>query len=218
MTADDIIRVAITVSVAQVVVDLMARQFVYKRDPYQKAVSALERAQTKYSKLEKETASKTPGKQQEKVQKRLNVAKDDLGAARGDVAKRHSGPGILSGFLFMILFRILGAEHYGKVMGVLPFTPFRLLQKLTLRGLDFGDDLAITAFHESKGVDTVQQACSFAIIYLLCNVGVKFYVHKLVGEAAPSGAEGGIMAVMDDPKVARGLKQMGLDPDDLKMD
>ena len=34
MTAQDIIRVAITVSVTQIVVDLMAIQFVYKKEPY----------------------------------------------------------------------------------------------------------------------------------------------------------------------------------------
>ena len=218
MTAQDIIRVAITVSVTQIVVDLMAIQFVYKKEPYKRAVNALERAQTKYDKLAKETASKTSGKQQDKVKKRMDRAKDDLGEAKSEVAKRHSGPGMASSFLFMLMFRILGAEHSGKVMGVLPFVPWRLLQKVTLRGLNFGDDLGASVFKESTGVDTVQQACSFVIIYLLCNMGVKFYVHKIVGEAPPSGAEGGLMAVMESPKIAKGLRQLGLDPDDLKMD
>ena len=49
-------------------------------------------------------------------------------------------------------------------------------------------------------------------------MGVKFYVHKLVGEAPPPGGEGGMMAVLENPKIKKGLKQMGIDPDELKMD
>jgi hypothetical protein len=116
------------------------------------------------------------------------------------------------------LFQILGAEYSGKVMGVLPFTPWRLLRKISMRGLDFGDDLGGALFHKSVGVDTVQQACSFTVIYILCNMGVKFFVHKLVGEAPPPGADGGLYAVMESPRVARGLRQLGIDPDELKMD
>lgn len=218
MTAHDILRVAMTVSAVQIICDLLARYFVYSKPTYTRAVGALERARTKYDKLAKETASKTPGKQQDKVQKRLDRAKEDLGEAKSEVAKRHSSPGIWSSMLFMLMFRVLGAEHSGKVMGVLPFVPFRLLRKVTLRGLEFGDDLGTSVFQESTGVDTVHQACSFVIIYLLCNLGVKFYVHKLVGEAPPPGAEGGLLAVLESPKIAKGLRQMGIDPDELKME
>lgn len=214
MTAEEIVRVAVTVSVVQVLCDLLARYFVFQKDPYRRSVGALQRAQTKHDKLAKDAS----GKAKDKYKKRLDRAKDDLGEAKSEVAKRHSGPGMMTSFFFVLLFRILGAEHSGKVLGVMPFTPWRLLRKITLRGLDFGEDLSLNVFKESVGVDSVQQACSFTIIYILCNVGVKFYVHKLVGEAAPPGADGGLLAVMESPKIARGLRQLGLDPDEFKQD
>ena len=225
MAADDIIRVAVTVSVVQVICDLVARYFVYQKVPYKRAVEDYERAQAKYEKLLKENTGKPvkempgkSGKQQDKLKKRLDRAKDDVGEAKSEVAKKHSGPGMITSFFFLLLFRILWAEHSGKVLGVLPFAPWSLFRRVTLRGLDFGEDLGASLFKDSVGVDTVQQACSFTIIYILCNMGVKFYVHKLVGEAPPAGADGGLMAVMENPKIAKGLKQMGLDPDEFKQD
>jgi uncharacterized membrane protein (DUF106 family) len=218
MTADDILRVAITVSVTQMACDLLARYLVYQKEPYLESVSALERAQTKFDKLQKEYDSKKATKQQDKMKKRLDTAKDDLGEAISDVARKHSGPGIVTSMIFVVLFRILGAEHGGKVMGVIPFVPQRLLRKVTMRGLDFGDELGLTIFKDSPGVNSVNQACSFMIIYLLCNMGVKFYIHQLVGERPPPGADGGILAVMESPKIVKGLRQMGIDPDEYKQE
>ena len=219
MTADDILRVAMTVTVTQIVCDLLARYGVYEKEPYKKAVRAFERAQTKYNKLAKETeTTKKTGKQQDKAKKRLDMAKDEMGEAKSEVAKRHSGPGMLSSFLFLIFLRVLGSEHHGKVMAILPFVPYRLIRKVTLRGLDFGGETGVEMFKDSPGVYSVNQACSFMIIYLLCNLSLKFYVHKLVSTPAPPGADGGLLAVMDNPKIAKGLRDMGLDPDELKQD
>jgi uncharacterized membrane protein (DUF106 family) len=216
MTAEDIVRVAITVSVVQAVCDLLASYMVYQKQPYLRSVAALERAQTKYDKLQKEYDNKKATKQQDKMKKRLDIAKDDLGEAKSEVAKKHSGPGILTSIVFIILFRILGEEHSGKVMGIIPFAPHRLLRKVTMRGLDFGEELGMTIFQDSKGVNSVHQACSFAILFLLCNMGVKFYVHRLVGTRPPPGADGGILGIIESPRFAKGLRQMGIDPDELK--
>ena len=221
MAAEDILRLAITVSVTQIICDLLANKFVYEKDPYRRAVSAFERAQTKYDKLVKETDTKLSGgnaKQQDKVKKRLEQAKNDLGEAKSEVAKRHSGPGMLSSIVFVILFRVLGIEHGGKVIGIIPFEPFSLLSRVTMRGLDFGGELGLAMFKDSKALFSVQQACSFTVIYLLCNMGLKFYVHKIVAEAPPHGADGGLMTVMESPTISRAMKQLGIDPDELKQD
>ncbi|CAB9517466.1 transmembrane and coiled-coil [Seminavis robusta] len=216
MTAEDIIRVAVTVSLVQVGCDLLARYMIFQKEPYQRAVSTLERRKAQYDKLVKEFEGKT-GKQQEKVKKRMDRAKDDLGEAKSAVAAKHTTPGMLTSIAFVLLFRILGTEHSGKVMAVLPFQPLSLMRKVTLRGLDFGGDMGFNIFKESPGVQSVHQACSLMFIYLLCNMGVKFYVHRLVGQQTPEGV-GGIMALAENPKIAKGLKEMGLDPDELKQD
>ena len=217
MTDGDILRVAITVSVTQLICDLLARYLVYQKEPYRRAVSTLERASAKFNKLQKEFDSKKATKQQDKMKKRLDVAKDDLGEATSEVARRHGGPGMLSSVVFIILLRVLGADLGGKVMGIIPFVPPSLLRRLTMRGLTFGNDLGLSEiFKDSKGVKSVNQACSFMLIYLLCNLSVKYYVHKLVGERPPPGADGGVMAVLESPKVLEGLKQMGFDTSELK--
>jgi len=215
MPAEDILRVVITISVTQIVLDVLATKLVYEKEPYQRLVGSFERAKAKYLKLEAQYATKSE-KQQEKMAKQLQRAKDDMGEAKSAVASKHSGPGIYMSIIYMILFRILGAEHSGKVFGILPFEPWTLLRKVTMRGLDFGNELGTDVFKDSKGLDSVNSACSFVIIYLLCNMGVKFYVHKLVGESPPPGAEGGLFAVMESPAMNRSLKQLGLNPDEFK--
>jgi len=42
---------------------------------------------------------------------------------------------------FLLLWKILGVEYAGKEVAVLPFEPFGLLQRLTLRGLKISEEL-----------------------------------------------------------------------------
>jgi uncharacterized membrane protein (DUF106 family) len=220
MPGEDIIRIACTVGVTQVVCDLLARQFLFQKEPYKRALERFERAQSSYDKVAKEYEAKKDTKQQEKVKKRLDRAKNELGERKAEVAKTHSGAGIMTSFVFLLLFRILGAEHGGKIMGIIPFVPFGLLRKVTMRGLDFGGDhsAVVALLKDSTGVNSAEQACSYVIIYLLSNMSVKFFLHKAIGEAPPAGADQGLYSVMESPSIARGLKQMGLDPDELKQD
>lgn len=218
MPANEIVRIAVTVTVAQVICDLLTKKLVYQKEPYKRAVSALERAQEKFNRLEKEYEPKKANKQGEKVKKRLDQAENDLHENRAEVARRHSAPGILLSIVFLILFRILAAEHAGKVMAILPFAPHWILTKVSMRGLDFQGDMGMSVLKDSEGVKSIEQACSFTLIYLLCNMSVKFFAHKLIGETPPSGADQGIFTVMESPTIKRGLKQMGLDPDELKQD
>lgn len=218
MTASEIVSVAVTVSVAQIICDLVTKKLVYQKEPYKRAMGALERAQEKYDRLEKEYETKKALKQGDKVKKRLDRAKDDLGEARAEVARRHAAPGMLVGLIFLILFRVLSAEHSGKVFAILPFVPHWIVRKITMRGLDFQGDLGLSVLNDSAGVKSVEQACSFTLIYLLSNMSVKFFAHKLVGETPPPGADQGLFSVMESPNIKRGLKQMGFDPDELKQD
>jgi hypothetical protein len=209
MTASEILNIVATIGLSQLACDLLAKWLVYNKEPYQRACGALERARWKLNKAEADF------KKNAKHAKRLQRAKEDWGEGTSDVARRHTGPGMISSVFFVILLRILGAEHKGNVMAILPFVPFNLLTKITGRGLDWSNvpDAALqgTEIH-------FKQATSFLLIYLLSGLSVKYFVNKAFGTQPPAGADRGIMTVMESPKGQRLMKSMGIDPDDLKMD
>jgi hypothetical protein len=122
---------------------------------------------------------------------------------------------MMSSFFFIILLRILGAENKGKVIAIIPFLPFRLLGKITKRGLDWGgmpDGLI-----EGSGIH-FGQGGSYLFIYLLSTMSVKFYASKIFGTPPPRGADGGMMTLLESPQGQKMAKTMGYDPADLKFD
>jgi uncharacterized membrane protein (DUF106 family) len=213
MTASDILSICLTVGVVQTLCDLLAKYLIFTREPYLRAVASMERARWKRDKAE------VDAKKNDKHAKRLQRAQDDFSEACSEVARRHTGPGIITSVIFVILLRVLGTEHKGNVMGLLPFVPFQFLQRFTARGLDTKELMMIQAdVFGQNDVDkvNVQQAVSFLFVYVLATFSIKYYVHQIVGTAAPDGADKGIMSVMESPKGNRLLKSLGIDPNDLK--
>lgn len=210
MTASEIFSIAVTVGICQICLDLAANYLVYKKEPYQRACSALERARWKLNKAEAELA-----KNPKKNEKRHQRAKDDFGEAAARVAQKHTAPSMLTSLFFLILLRILGAENKGNVIAVLPFTPFKLLARITRRGLDWGS--MPSGMIEGSNV-FFEQGASYLFIYFLATMSVKVYCSKIFGTTPPSGADRGIMTVMDSPQGQKMAKAMGVDPDDLKFD
>ena len=62
-------------------------------------------------------------KKSEKHRKKYDRAKADYSTACADVARRHFAPNMLSSIFFIILLRILGTEHKGKVSFVMNKKP-----------------------------------------------------------------------------------------------
>jgi len=207
MTASEILHVISTVAVTQIVVDVCSRWLVFSGDSYKRAVASLERAKGRRDKL---AASLDTAQKQEKQAKKLQRMQEDCSDAASEVARRHTVPGFFGSLVFLMLFRVLSTEYSGRVIGVIPFVPFRLLRKLTLRGLD------VSAMDPKDTEYNAYQACSFLFIYILATLSVKYFVHKLVGVAPPKEAEGGLSTVMDAPKNQKMLKSLGIDTDLLK--
>mmetsp|Transcript_13058 Transcript_13058/g.14945 ORF Transcript_13058/g.14945 Transcript_13058/m.14945 type:complete len:215 (+) Transcript_13058:150-794(+) len=199
-----------TVAFVQLVSDLLANHFVFKTESYQRQLGSLSRAQFKLKKMQdQEKEGKIFG---EKQLKKLQRAVDDLAEISANVAKRHSTPNIFTSITFLILYRILATEYSDKVIAILPFVPYSIVQRLSLRGLNFDE----MAFNEKSGITiNPNQACSFVFVYILCTLTVKFFVHKAVGVSPPKGADGGILSMMDAPQNQKVLKQFGLDNETL---
>mmetsp|Transcript_6798 Transcript_6798/g.9708 ORF Transcript_6798/g.9708 Transcript_6798/m.9708 type:complete len:218 (+) Transcript_6798:167-820(+) len=217
MSPNDIVRVAVTVAFAQAGCDLLATKLVFSKEPYTRAVSAMKRVGVKRDKaaaIEAPVAGKSAAsiKAADKYAKKVQRAEDDFAEAAADVARRHTPPSFFTSLLFIILFRVLATEYSGKVVAVLPFTPFSILQRVTLRNLDAKAVGDLTG----RGVSSASQACAFMFIYILCTMSVKFYVNKLLGTTPPKGADKGFANVLESPKSQRILKSMGADLDSLK--
>jgi hypothetical protein len=240
MTASEILQVAMTVGTVQIICDLVANWIIFSKEPYQRSVGALTRTKLKVEKeravlkVAADTSSTTnattattsrssstsskkgsgsaSSNKADKLAKRLERAEGDHAEALSIVARKHMVPGFCVSLVFFILLRILGTEFQGKLIGVLPFAPFPFVQRLTARGLEFGDLQFIST---TPKVTETGQACSFMFIYFLCALSVKFYANKLFGTRPPLGAES-IMSMVDSPLGHKAMKSMGLDPKDLK--
>jgi hypothetical protein len=208
MTASEIMSIAVTVGVCQICLDLVANYLVYKKDPYLRACGAFERAQWKLNKAEADLV-----KNPKKNEKRHQRAKEDCGEAAATVAQKHTFPSMMTSLFFVILLRILGAENKGNVIAVLPFTPFKILARITRRGLDWSN-MPGGAIEGSNVF--FEQGASYLFIYFLSTLSIKFYASKLFGTSPPPGADRGIMTVMESPKGQKIAKALGVDPDDLK--
>jgi hypothetical protein len=110
MTSSEILNIVITVGFCQLIIDLLANYFVYNNDPYERSVRSMERYKIKLFKVSNELK-----KSEKKYRKKYDRAETDYSASCADVARRHFPPNMLSSIFFVILLRILGTEHKGKV-------------------------------------------------------------------------------------------------------
>jgi len=203
MPTADILRIALTVGTVQLICDIVARRFVFAREPYQRSVSAFARAKTKRDKILSSASAASNATKSESSQaksaKKIQRAEDDYTEAAAEVARRHTAPSFFTSMVFLILYRILSAEYSGRIVAMLPFRPWGLLRRLTARNLHVVD---------------ADRCCAFLFVYVLSTLSVKFVIHRLVGVRPPRGADGGVSTLLDAPKSQRVLKSFGIDTDE----
>lgn len=110
MTSSEILNIVITVGVCQLILDLLSNYLVFHNGPYQRSCRTMQRMQIKLTK-----ADANLKKSEKKHRKNFDRSKADYSTACADVARRHFVPKLLSSIFFLILLRILGTEHQGKV-------------------------------------------------------------------------------------------------------
>lgn len=213
MTTSDILSVVGTVLMVQLVCDGLSNRLVFSHEKYQHLCRVLERARTKLSKLQANKKNDT-----EKHLKRLAQAKNDVGEAAAEVARRHSQTSMYTGLVFLVLYRILSTEYQGRVLAVLPFVPYGFVRFFSMRGIDLPTSDNNQDLFNGRGVSDPTQACGFLFVYILSTLSVKFFVTHLIGTKPPKGAEGGMMTIIDSPYGQRTLKAWGVDADSLRVD
>lgn len=266
MTAQDILQIVTASALIQCVCDIGAHYFLYQKESYQTLLDRLASSQSKLvaaqNKLKTEetttidtttsnTNTTTKGsnnkkgitnieKQQQLVQRLQEENNHRLAA----VALVHVKPFVVTSCFFLLLMRVLGTEHKNKILAVLPFVPYRFIQRfLSLRGLQINpqwfavshaDDASVliqellssvnstytvsrTASGTTGSITSIGQVCSFTCIYMLTSMSVKYYVHQLFTTTPPKGAESYFSLVMDAPKTQEMVKDAtGIDPKSFK--
>ena len=261
MTVNDIGKIALSVAVTQLLADLLSRKLVFNKEGYKETVATFQRVKDKHDKTAaaldakkllyaqqqkdpqaagKKSSQQISKKSLEKDEKRLKFESDELTAQAAEVARRHTSSNLYSVVAFLILYRVLATEYSGKIVALLPFEPFHLLQKImTFRGLAGAAGVSTsTEFHfkwvkavaaEAGGESITKplaplspevthacQACAFAFIYFLCNMTVKVIVSTIFGAKPPPGADEGVGTLMQAPQSKKMMENFGMDPDHLK--
>jgi len=224
MTASDILHIMTLVAGTQLACDFLARKFIFSRNP----IKGLSPPSVEL-KLNMTNSSppyppppllirKNQALRKQKPRKKKQRAEEDLAEAAAAVATRHTTPGMFSSLAFLILFRILSIEYTGKVVAVLPFQPWGLLRRITLRGISYvvPEENTMEIMKEMPvSIQDPSQVCSFLFIYLLCTFSMKMLVNKAFGVQPPKGADGGFSTLMDAPRSQKALQSFGIDTDEL---
>lgn len=220
MTASDIIYIVTTVAVVQGVCDALANRFTFSTDVYQRKCAILERAKINLEKTKTQIAqnpiignSNSSAKAKDKQAKKLQRAEEDYQTAASNVSLKHVAPNVFNGVVFFLLYRILNIEYQGKIIAVLPFTPWRFIQRfITMRGLEFQPDFI---YEGTQRVKHTGQFCNFLFVYMLATMSVKFMVKQAIGAKPPTGADKGLLNLLDDPRGQKFLKSVGFDENNL---
>ena len=217
MTTADLIHIVATVAVVQLICDLLANHFIFRQEPYQRILGRLRSHQLKLKKmeaLELEVGGNT-SLLTDKQQKKLAQTRTDVASIVMEVTNKHMVPNVYTGIVFFLLYRIFGTEFNGKLVAVLPFAPFAILRRLTMRGIQVDS----VNFEPMIGIKDANQACSLLFVYLLSTISVKYFVNKAFGTRPPKGADKGLAGVIDAPQNQALLKYWGMDNETLgKMD
>jgi hypothetical protein len=263
MTAQDILQIVTASALIQCICDIGAHYIVYQKESYQDLLDKLASSQSKLltaqNKLKTEETtttvannnSSTKGSDKsssnkksitnvEKHQQLIQRLEEEHNHRLSAVALAHFRPFVFTGVVFLLLMRILGTEHKNKIIAVLPFVPYRFIQRfLSLRGLQINpqwfnvnnvDDTSIliqellsnvnntyAVSHAASGkvnsITSIGQICSFTFIYMLTSMSVKYYVNQLLTTPPPKGAESYVTTMMDAPKTQEMVKgATGIDP------
>lgn len=229
MTISVIGNIVFSVAATEFVACILSRKFIFQSESYTRTVSTFERAKARRDRTAASLAAKEAKQSQkpsqknvDKEAKKLQREDEELSALAAEVARRHTMANFYPSIAFLILYRILAAEYAGKVVALLPFQPFNLLQRVTFRGLS---DMTVKEVHSlwtdsgspvSPDVSSASQACAFAFIYILCSLSVKMMVNTAFGTKPPPGADDGVGTLMEAPQSQKMLKSFGLDAEEVR--
>lgn len=240
MTISAIGNIALAIGITELLACIISRKLIFQSKSYTRAVRDFEKAKARRDKTVAALAVKHPSqlpksqKNADRDKKKLEFENSEVSSLAAEIAKRHTQSNMFQSIAFLVLYRILAAEHASTVVALLPFQPFALLQRVTFRGftdLTVGEVQSLWMERSQGGPDatvpgamgpvhpdvsTAAQACSLAFIYFLCSFSIKAIVNKAFGTKPPSGADDYVGTVIEAPQGQRMLKNFGLNAEEVK--
>ena len=216
MTVSAIGHIAFAVGATELISCVLARKFIFQSESYTRTVSAFERAKARRDKTVASLAAKQAQpksqKSTEKDKKKFERENEEMKSLAAEVARRHTLANFYQSIAFLLLYRVLSAEYAGKVVALLPFQPFKLMQKMTLRGLTLPSETTLVF----PDVSNASQACGFAFIYIMCSFSIKMMVNMSLGTKPPPGADDGVGTMMETPQSRKMMETFGVNADEVQ--
>ncbi|PWA47170.1 hypothetical protein CTI12_AA500270 [Artemisia annua] len=176
----DSLTIVATSFLTAVVCEAISWLLIYRRTSYKSLKTAIDKASKKLEtmKTDNMVSKKNKAKKIDRVETTLKESTRDL-----SLFKFKSGTVVA--LVLFIVFGLMNSLYEGRVVAKLPFVPFKIVQKMSHRGLR-GDDYT---------------DCSMAFLYFLCSISIRTNLQKFLGFSPPRGAAGdGLFTVPDASK------------------
>ena len=138
------------------------------------------------------SSSSSAGGKKKKGEKKLAMFKRQLTSRKQELNKFKMKPTMVTSLLFMGTVYYLKQGFEGIVVARLPFEPLSIVQSLSHRGL-IGDDFT---------------ECSFLFLYILCSMGIRANVKRILGFAPKTSSTGVLFDIPDDAEIDRRSKEL----------
>ncbi|XP_035544528.1 calcium load-activated calcium channel-like [Juglans regia] len=177
--SDSLTVVAISFCTA-IVCEAISWLLIYRTNSYKSLRSSIDKAAKKLETMKTESSAKIAKKSKTKKMDRVETS---LKESSRDLSLFKFKSGAVVALVLFVVFGLLNSLFEGKVVAKLPFSPVRIVMKMSHRGLQ-GDD---------------PTDCSMAFLYFLCSISIRTNLQKFLGFSPPRGASSGLFP-MPDPK------------------
>ncbi|KAG5583588.1 hypothetical protein AABB24_018001 [Solanum stoloniferum] len=180
--SDSLTLVGISICTA-IVCEAISYLLIYRTTSYKSLKSTIDKASKKLETMK--TQEPVPSVLTKKSKtKKIDRVETSLKESTRDLSLFKFKSGFVVAVVLFMVFGFLNSLFEGKVVAKLPFIPFRLVQKMSHRGLP-GDDMT---------------DCSMAFLYFLCSISIRTNLQKFLGFSPPRGSAGAGLFPMPDPK------------------
>ena len=169
--------------VSSLVSEALSYWMLYRKEDYQYLKDRVEF-------MEKEVKKASSSAVGKKGEKKLAMFKRQLSSRKQELQKLKMKPMMLTSLLFMGTMYYLKQGFEGIIVARLPFEPLSYVQSLSHRGLT-GDDIT---------------ECSFIFLYILCSMGIRANVKRILGFAPKTSSTGVLFDIPDDEEIERRTK------------
>jgi len=175
----DCYQILLFAIVCSVLSEALSWLLIYRREDYRRLTSSVEKTTKR---LEKEKEVPTKGGKN----KALARMEKELQTENRDLAFMKMRASVATGLAHVLAFSYIYNKFDGHAVARLPFEPFGFIRHLSHRNLP-GDDYC---------------DCSVVFFYMMCNMGFKPSLQKLLG-VAPSGSGPGSMMSLHQQMAAK---------------